>query len=164
MLQLPTKPEMRFSYPLQNLRLLLICMSALLILSACSGDDRLVLQTSGGDVSFNVDIVDTPETRARGLMFVQSMADDKGMLFDFKEEREVSFWMQNTFIPLDMIFIAADGTVKSIHPNARPHDQTSIPSRFPVRFVLEIVGGRADAIGLKVGDTMVHPLVSAGEN
>jgi uncharacterized membrane protein (UPF0127 family) len=67
--------------------------------------------------------------------------------------------MQNTFIPLDMIFIAADGTVKTIHENARPQDPTPIPSVVPVRFVLEIVGGGASAIGLKPGDILEHDRV-----
>jgi hypothetical protein len=83
------------------------------------------------------------------------------MLFDFKETREVSFWMRNTFIPLDMVFIGADGTVESIHVNARPHDPTSIPSGAPVQYVLEIPGGRSAEIGLKPGDKAEHPRVKA---
>lgn len=129
-------------------------------LAACSDEGKLVLHSSTGDYSFNVDVVDTPEDRAKGLMFVQELADDAGMLFDFKEEREVSFWMRNTFIPLDMIFVGADGVVKTIHVNARPHDVTSIPSEVPVQFVLEIPGGRSVEIGLKPGDTMEHALVA----
>ena len=130
-----------------------------LTLAACSDEGRLVLHTSSGDHSFSVEVVDTPESRAKGLMFVQELADDAGMLFDFKEERPVSFWMRNTFIPLDMIFVGADGVVKTIHVNARPHDVTSIPSQVPVRFVLEIPGGRSEEIGLQPGDTMEHALV-----
>jgi uncharacterized membrane protein (UPF0127 family) len=74
------------------------------------------------------------------------------MLFDFFREQPVSFWMMNTLIPLDMVFIAADGVVKTIHVNAHPFDTTSIPSEVPIRFVLEIPGGRSDEIGLKTGD------------
>jgi uncharacterized protein len=103
----------------------------------------------------------TPEQRNRGLMFRQSLASDAGMLFDFEEERPVAFWMQNTFIPLDMIFIASDGTVRKVHANAVPHDTTSIPSEYPVRFVLEIPGGRAAEIGLEPGDRLEHPRVEA---
>ena len=134
--------------------------TVLFAVSACSGADKLVLHTDRGEFAFTIELADTSETRAKGLMFRQSLDDDKGMLFDFKEEREVSFWMQNTFIPLDMIFIGADGIIKSIHPNARPHDQTGIPSEFPVRFVFEIAGGRAAEIGLEVGDRMDHSLVT----
>jgi uncharacterized protein len=129
-------------------------------LAACSDEGKLVLHTSTGDYEFNVDVVDTPEGRAKGLMFVQELAEDAGMLFDFQQEREVSFWMRNTFIPLDMIFVGADGVVKTIHVNARPHDVTSIPSEVPVQFVLEIPGGRSVEIGLEPGDTMDHALVA----
>lgn len=130
---------------------------AMLPLAACSDEGRLVLNTDSGAYAFAVEVVDTPETRARGLMFRQELADDAGMLFDFKEEREVSFWMMNTFIPLDMIFIGADGVVKTVHVNARPQDPTSIPSQVPVQFVLEIPGGRSEEIGLEPGDTVEHP-------
>ena len=126
-------------------------------LAACSGENRLVLHTATGDHPFTVEVVDTPESRAQGLMFRQSLAPDAGMLFDFKENREVAFWMRNTFIPLDMIFIAPNGTVETIHVNARPHDPTSIPSGKPVQFVLEIPGGRSVEIGLKPGDRVEHP-------
>jgi uncharacterized membrane protein (UPF0127 family) len=129
--------------------------------AALADDSRLVLHSATGDHEFHVQVVDTPEGRAQGLMFVTELADDAGMLFDFKDEREVSFWMRNTFIPLDMVFVGADGVVKTIHVNARPHDVTSIPSEVPVQFVLEIPGGRSVELGLKPGDTMEHDRVAA---
>jgi len=135
---------------------------ALLLISvtaACSNENRATIITSKGAVGFNVELALTQSERAQGLMFRQQLADDAGMLFDFGEEREVAFWMRNTFIPLDMIFIAADGTIKSIYANARPQDDTPISSGVPVRFVLEIPGGRAAAAGIKVGDRLEHPLV-----
>lgn len=135
----------------------------LLLLAACSSEDRVILHTDSGDHRFTVEIVDTPEARAQGLMFRQSLAEDAGMLFDFHEERPVSFWMRNTFIPLDMIFISATGTVENIHVNARPQDPTSIPSGVPVRFVLEIIGGRSEAIDLEIGDRVSHPRIAAAE-
>lgn len=134
----------------------------LVALAACdlvAGDAVAVVQTATGAHRFRIEIADTDATRTRGLMFRTALADDAGMLFDFHEEREVSFWMQNTLIPLDMIFIAADGTVRSIHANARPMDVTAIPSGAPVRFVLEIAGGRAAEISLAVGDRLEHPRV-----
>lgn len=130
-------------------------------LSACSDEGKLVLHTATGNYNFAVEVVDTPESRAQGLMFRQELDDNAGMLFDFQQEREVSFWMRNTFIPLDMIFVGADGVVKTIHVNARPHDPTSISSEVPVQFVLEIPGGRSEEIGLKPGDTMDHDRVMA---
>ena len=120
-------------------------------------DDQLVIHTATGEYQFNVEVVDTPQGRAQGLMFRQELAKDAGMLFDFKETRPVSFWMQNTFIPLDMIFISAEGVVENFHVNARPLDPTSIPSGVPVQFVLEIPGGRSNEIGLAVGDQVDHP-------
>ncbi|HEV7344431.1 MAG TPA: DUF192 domain-containing protein [Devosia sp.] len=148
-----------FAPALRSAAALLAVAIVALPLAACSDEGNLTLHTSTGDYSFDVVVVDTPESRAQGLMFVQELADDAGMLFDFKEERPVSFWMRNTFIPLDMIFVGADGVVKTIHVNARPHDVTSIPSQVPVRFVLEIPGGRSAEIGLEPGDTMEHALV-----
>jgi uncharacterized membrane protein (UPF0127 family) len=141
---------------------------ALTVVGALAQDNELTLHTSTGDYRFNVEVMDTPEGRAQGLMFRTELADDAGMLFDFKEERQVSFWMQNTLIPLDMIFIGADGVINTIHLNARPQDPTSIPSKVPVQFVLEIPGGRSSEIGLKPGDVMDHdrvalPAAKAGE-
>lgn len=130
-------------------------------LAACSDEGQVVLKSATGEYTFNVEVVDTPETRAQGLMYRQDLADDAGMLFDFKESRPVSFWMRNTLIPLDMIFITADGVVQNIYVNAKPHDPTGIPSDGPVQFVLEIAGGRSVEIGLKAGDTVEHPRIGA---
>lgn len=131
-----------------------------LVLSGCgSADERLVLHTARGDFPFTVEIADTDSERARGLMFRTTLAADAGMLFDYHREQLTAFWMQNTLIPLDMIFISADGVVKTIHVNARPMDTTSIPSEVPVRFVLEIPGGRSVEIGLAPGDRVEHPRI-----
>ena len=130
---------------------------ALLVLgtvAACSADNRAVLHTAKGDFAFNVEIADTNATRAKGLMFRTSLAADAGMLFDYHQEQLATFWMQNTLIPLDMVFISADGIVKTVHVNARPMDTATIPSEVPVRFVLEIAGGRSVEIGLRPGDRM----------
>jgi uncharacterized membrane protein (UPF0127 family) len=135
---------------------------ATLLLAACSNaESRLVLHTAKGDFTFTVEIADDAAEQIQGLMFRDHLAADAGMLFDYGQERLTAFWMQNTLIPLDMIFIGADGVVKNIHVNARPMDTTSIPSKFPVRFVLEIAGGRSQEIGLAVGDKMDHPSVGS---
>ena len=139
---------------------------ALLLVSAaaaCSADNHAVFHTAKGDFAFTVEIADTEQLRERGLMFRTSLAPDAGMLFDYHKEQQAAFWMQNTLIPLDMVFISADGIVKTIHVNARPMDTTAIPSEVPIRFVMEIPGGRSQEIGLKVGDKFDHPRVGAAQ-
>jgi uncharacterized membrane protein (UPF0127 family) len=140
-----------------------LAMLLSLPLAACSDESSLTIYSEEGDHIFNVEVVDTPETRAQGLMYVQELADDAGMLFDFQDERPVSFWMRNTFIPLDMIFIESDGTILNIHVNARPHDTTSIPSSGPVQYVLEIPGGRSTELGIEAGDRVEHARITAAQ-
>lgn len=120
------------------------------------GEGTISLVTSSGTYKYKVDIAATGDERAKGLMFVQQMDADTGMLFDFISSRDVAFWMRNTFIPLDMIFIDQFGVVKTIHENAIPHDATSIPSNVPVQFVLELNAGQVKKIGLAVGDQAKH--------
>ncbi|CAN7249197.1 MULTISPECIES: DUF192 domain-containing protein [unclassified Devosia] len=132
-------------------------------LAACSDESKLTIHSADGDHTFNIEIVDTAESRAQGLMYRQELAPDAGMLFDFLDDREVSFWMRNTFIPLDMLFITGEGVVKNIHVNARPHDPTGIPSDGPVQFVLEIPGGRSVELGIEAGDTVTHPRITAAK-
>ena len=132
--------------------------------TACSADNRAVVHTAKGDFGFTLEIADDEASREHGLMFRTSLAPDAGMLFDYHHEQMATFWMQNTMIPLDMIFISADGIVKTIHVNARPMDTTTIPSEVPVRFVLEIAGGRSQEIGLKVGDKFEHPRVGSARS
>ena len=118
----------------------------------------LVVVTGGREIKFDVDLALDDVQRARGLMFREKLGPYEGMLFDFYKEAPVSFWMKNTLIPLDMIFIAADGTIRSIHANAVPHSTETIPSQFPVRAVLEINGGSAKLLGIKPGDKILHPI------
>ena len=89
-------------------------------------------------------------------MFVKEMADSQGMLFIYGVTRPVSFWMKNTYIPLDMIFIDKRGVVKKVHANAVPHDTTSISSDVPIRSVLEINGGLAEKLGIVPGTLVRH--------
>ena len=144
------------------LRTLIATVAAFLLLtfSALADDGRLTIANAKGDYVFNVEVVDTEAGRAQGLMFRSSLAPDAGMLFDFKESRQVSFWMQNTLIPLDMLFIKHDGTIANIQVNAKPMDPTSIPSDGPVEFVLEIAGGRSVELGIKAGDTVLHDRIN----
>lgn len=121
--------------------------------AACSENSSdLKIVTESGTVTFSVELVDTPALRSKGLMFRQELAPNSGMIFDFLDEKEVSFWMRNTFIPLDLIFIDGTGSIVNIHENARPFDETSIPSGQPVRFVFEIAGGQSKILNIQVGD------------
>jgi uncharacterized membrane protein (UPF0127 family) len=118
----------------------------------------LVVVSSGRETKFEIDLATNDAERSRGLMFRKQLGALEGMLFDFYQEMQVSFWMKNTLIPLDMVFIAADGTVKHVHANAVPHSIESIHSLYPVRAVLEINGGSAALLGIKPGDTVRHPI------
>ena len=95
-------------------------------LDAAAALEPLEIVTAKGRTTFMVEIADDDRERAQGLMYRRSLAADRGMLFDFKTERSVSFWMRNTYIPLDMIFIRADGTILNIHQRAIPRDETGI--------------------------------------
>jgi hypothetical protein len=112
-----------------------------------------------GTRRFMVEVAKTGEERAKGLMFRQFMPEDRGMLFDFQRDEPVAMWMRNTYIPLDMLFIRSDGTVHHIHERAEPLNETTIDSRGPVRYVLEINGGLAARHGLKAGDKVRHAII-----
>ncbi len=114
--------------------------------------DLIVLSSSGVEHKFKVELALTPDQQARGLMHRTELAPGTGMLFVFPDVSEKSFYMKNTLIPLDMIFIRKDGYIHRIHENAVPHDLTSIPSNGPVYAVLEVVGGTASRLNIRAGD------------
>lgn len=114
--------------------------------------ETIRIDTSSGPKEFKVEVAADAASQEQGLMYRRDLAPDCGMLFDFHQEARVSFWMKNTPLPLDMVFIRADGTVSSVEPNAVPFSTESIPSAEPVRAVLEINGGRAHDLGIKPGD------------
>jgi len=118
----------------------------------------LVVVTGAREIKFEVDLATNDAERARGLMYREKLGPYDGMLFDFYQDAPVSFWMKNTLIPLDMVFIAGDGTIKHVHANATPLSTDAIPSQFPVRAVLEINGGSARLLGIKPGDKVKHPI------
>lgn len=121
--------------------------------------DQLVIVTQDGlRENFNVEIAENGPDVQKGLMFRTEMPRDAGMLFYFGGgEGDVAFWMKNTLIPLDMIFIRGDGSIAHIHENAVPQSLQSVPSRHPVAAVLEINGGESAARGIKTGDRVDHP-------
>ncbi|MCE6961439.1 DUF192 domain-containing protein [Cereibacter sphaeroides] len=120
--------------------------------------DAVEVRTPGGTaVRFSVELADTPAERAKGLMFRESLPRSAGMLFLFDAPQVASFWMRNTLIPLDMIFVSPDGTVKSVHANAVPGDLTPIRGGEGIQSVLEINGGLAGRLGIVPGSVLRHP-------
>ena len=118
----------------------------------------LEIVTSSGVLVFSVELATTEEEMTTGLMYRKALPDGKGMLFDFSPEQEVSMWMKNTYIPLDMIFIRADGRILRIAENTEPLSTKIIPSNGPARAVLEVPGGTAQKYGIRPGDRVAHPL------
>ena len=123
-------------------------------------ESTLEIVTKDGVHVFTVEIAKTVEERQRGLMFRKELPEGRGMLFDFKPDQHVSMWMRNTYIPLDMLFINGDGTIRRIAENTEPLSEKTIPSGGPVRGVLEVIGGTAKKLGIKAGDKVAHPLFS----
>lgn len=126
--------------------------------AAAAGPEPLTIVGASGRHAFQVEVMRTPEQRARGLMHRQFMPADRGMLFDFKQTEPVAMWMQNTYISLDMLFIRADGTIARIAERTEPLSTRTIPSGEPVLSVLEINGGVAEKLGIKPGDKVEHSL------
>ena len=115
---------------------------------------------AGARYRFEVELAITPEQQATGLMHREEMATDAGMLFVFEPVRPVSFWMKNTLISLDMLFVGADGRIVNIGERTEPLSTASVPSDGPVRAVLEINGGLSNMLGIRPGDTVVHSAFS----
>lgn len=111
----------------------------------------LTIRSKSGVHRFTVQVAATPDQQERGLMFVTSLADDAGMIFPYDPPQEVGFWMKNTLIPLDIIYVRADRTIALI-TNAEAMDLTPLPSGEPVVLVIEIRGGRAAELGIRAGD------------
>ena len=131
-------------------------VAALVFGIASANAEPLVIHAGGSAYKFEVEVVTTPETRAQGLMFRKAMLANAGMLFIYPGEQAVSFWMKNTLIPLDMLFLKADGSIAHIAHNAVPMDETPIDSGAAVKAVLEINGGTANALGIKEGDKVEY--------
>ncbi|MEH6475935.1 MAG: DUF192 domain-containing protein [Sneathiella sp.] len=109
-------------------------------------------------VALNVELSDTPETRAKGLMSRKSLHPEQGMLFDFKKQKRVTMWMKNTFIPLDMIFANEKGVVVYIKYNALPEDLSIVGTKLPARYVLEVNAGFAKTLNVQIGNRLMVPL------
>ena len=138
-----------------------------LILAALAGGasaecaaDRVDIRGAGGAMArFTVELADDVDERSQGLMFRESMAADAGMLFVYPGPQRAMFWMKNTFIPLDMIFVGEDGKVLSVHENAIPQDETAIDGGSGVKLVLEVNAGVARTAGIGPGAELRHPSI-----
>lgn len=128
--------------------------------AACE-DTRVDVRGDWGQARFTVEVADEPAERSQGLMNRPSMPSGAGMLFVYPAPQRATFWMRNTLIPLDMIFLDSSGTVTHIHENAVPLDETTIDGGTGVLAVLEINGGMSSRLGIAVGDTLRHPAFDA---
>ncbi len=120
--------------------------------------EPLAIATREGRRAFQVEVMRDDASRARGLMFRRSMPPDRGMLFDFEQVAPVAMWMKNTYLPLDMLFIRADGTVARVAADTEPLSTKVVPSGEPVLAVLELNAGTAARLGIRAGDRVEHGL------
>lgn len=124
--------------------------------------ERLEVTTASSVRRFQVEIADDDAERTQGLMFRESLASDRGMLFDFGDSAPRSFWMKNTMVPLDIIFIGEDGRVRNIGANTIPFSEAPVRSDGAVRYVLEINAGQSAQLGIGPGAQVRHRLIPGG--
>jgi uncharacterized membrane protein (UPF0127 family) len=141
-------------------RLILAC--ALMLVSAATfaanlPRDVLLVETGSSQYRFEVEVADDPAERAEGLMYRQSLADNAGMLFLYPQPQPVEFWMKNTPLSLDIVFVRADGTIARIAANTTPMSEDRIPSGEPVLAVLEVKAGIMQQLGIAAGDRLRNP-------
>jgi uncharacterized protein len=143
---------------------LVACWALLAALPAAraAGQETIEIVTRTGVHAFSVELATNTAERAVGLMYRKELPEGRGMLFDFHEDQPVQFWMHNTYISLDMIFIAGDGRVARVAENAKPMSDELIPSGRPVRAVLEVVAGTARKFGIAAGDRVTGSIFGKG--
>ena len=118
----------------------------------------LTILTAAGPQHFTIEIAETPEQMEQGLMYRKSLPPDAGMLFVFPASAVARFWMKNTLIPLDMVFVDGDGHIVGVHERAVPQSLETISSTAPVKAVIELNGGTVARLGIKPGDTVQYKL------
>jgi len=149
----------------QTFRLMLVLLWVMFLWSICfaavaqaqCSNDQITLRGDWGQARFSIEVADNAESRARGLMYRESLPTMAGMLFVYPAPKPVGFWMKNTLIPLDMLFIDPTGTVTSLHHMAIPHDERPIFGGDDTLAVLEINGGLARRMGITAGTQVQHP-------
>lgn len=124
--------------------------------------ERLVIAGKGGRHEFRVEVARTPRQQEVGEMFRTRVPEDSGMLFDWGAAQQSNMWMRNTLVPLDMVFIAADGTIRNIAEDTVPRSLAIIQSEGPVRATLELAGGTAKRLGIVAGDKVLSPALGTG--
>ena len=137
---------------------LVFCPGASTFAQADMQRETLKFVTATGTHDFKIEVANTMQEKSRGLMFRRNMDDDAGMLFPYEPAQEITMWMKNTYISLDMVFIRADGIVHRIATATEPFSEAVIASKGDARAVLELKAGIAAKIGLKTGDRVLHPL------
>jgi uncharacterized protein len=144
------------------MRLLSILLLSFLVALPALALDRNTVEIASktGVHVFTVEIANTDATREKGLMYRKDLPEGRGMLFDFFSDQPVGFWMKNTYIPLDMIFIRSDGRIVNIAENTEPLSERVIPAGARVRAVLEVKGGTARRLGIQPGDQVANPIFS----
>jgi uncharacterized membrane protein (UPF0127 family) len=126
------------------------------------GQDTIEIVSASGVHAFAVELAVDDAERERGLMYRKELPEGQGMLFDFQHDQPVAFWMHNTYISLDMIFIRGDGRIMRIEESAKPESDRLIPSGAPVRAVLEVIAGTASRLGIKAGDRVAGSIFGKG--
>jgi uncharacterized membrane protein (UPF0127 family) len=124
----------------------------------------LTIVTAGGPHKFTVEVATAPAQMAQGLMFRQNLAPDAGMLFDYQVPSMATMWMKNTLIPLDMLFVDAQGRIVNIHERAVPGSLATIGTAAPVRAVIELNGGTTARLGIRPGDRVIYPIFGNATN
>jgi hypothetical protein len=146
---------------LGSIAFLVVILSFLSGRATAAGEQTIEIASKTGVHVFSVEVADNDADRAKGLMYRKELPEGRGMLFDFHRDQDVSFWMQNTYIPLDMIFIRGDGRILRIEENTEPLSTRLIPSRGAVRAVLEVIGGTSRKLGIAPGDRVASPIFHA---
>jgi uncharacterized membrane protein (UPF0127 family) len=136
-----------------------VVVVGVIVAAGCGRNEPGSLRTTGmqiGNARFTLEVADTYAKRARGLMQRDSMASDHGMIFVFDKEQDLAFWMHNTRIPLDIVYLDATGRIVSV-ASMKPYDETSVPSGAPAKYAIELNQGAAQLAGIKAGDVLVLP-------
>ena len=128
----------------------------------CSASAVFLITPSGTQMRFSAEVADDVDERALGLMNREKLAASAAMLFVYPKPQRAMFWMKNTLIPLDLLFLDETGTVASVHAMAQPLDESRIDGGEDVKFVIEIDGGLAQKLGISPGTVMLHPSVAPG--